>query len=307
MTTDNIDKTTEYRISDQHGTRILDMHAGRRAFVRSLGLGLGGAALLGAAPGLMTTAHAQVVSDVDILNFALNLEYLEAEFYLQAVSGHGLDSADIGESPGGVIGGHRVKFDQKRIMNFATEIAGDEEAHVRFLRSALGSAAVSRPIIDLRKSFTDAARAAGLIGPNQKFDAFADDTSFLLAAFIFEDVGVTAYKGAAPLLANKDYLAAAAGILAVEAYHAGTIRSQLYERELFSEAAKISALRDSVDGPEEKDQGIGGKNQANIVPSNRYGIANDRSPREVLNIVYLGANRTRGGFFPNGLNGTITK
>jgi len=258
------------------------------------------------------------VKDVDILNFALNLEYLEAEFYLRAAFGTGLSSGDISgrEDLGGVTGGRQVGFADPNIREYAEEIARDEEAHVRLLRAALGDRAVARPQINLDTSFTIAARAAGVIGPNDTFDPFANDNSFLLGAFIFEDVGVTAYKGAAPLIKNKAILSAAAGLLAVEAYHAGEVRTILYARGLGGPAGQISDLRDFLDENGDKDQGIVGpqppapESQANIVPTDANGLAFDRTPLEVLKIVYFGRTvaeaQTNGfGFFPKGLNGRL--
>jgi hypothetical protein len=128
----------------------------------------------------------------------------------------------------------------------------------------------------------------------------------LLAAFLFEDVGVTAYKGAAPLINNKTYLEAAAGILAVEAYHARIVRSALYAKGMRAQAQKLSNARDSLDGSSDDDQGIGKKNSANIVPTDHNGLAFSRTAANVLNIVYLTPKATkRGGFFPSGVNGTI--
>jgi hypothetical protein len=144
-----------------------------------------------------------------------------------------------------------------------------------------------------------------LIGAGQRFDAFANETNFLLAAFIFEDVGVTAYKGAARLIADKDVLEAAAGLLAVEAYHAGEIRTLLYGRGLFKAARAISDARDRLDGGGMKDQGIRWVDSANIVPTDSNGLAYSRSAGEVLSIVYLGGSGSGFGFFPNRLNGTI--
>lgn len=283
----------------------IDIEAGRRAFLRTAGLG-GLALAAGSSLLLPGAAHAaeQKLSDVDILNFALNLEYLEAEFYLWAMRGEGLsadDSTGVGGNPGRVIGGSEVKFDTQSVREIGTEIAADELAHVRFLRAALGGAAVARPVIDLRDSFTAAARAAGLIGQSDTFDPFANEDNFLLAAFIFEDVGVTAYKGAAPLIVDKGYLEAAAGILAVEAYHAGTVRTLLYQGGFFEATDKISDLRDSADGNKDLDQGVGTKKRANIVPTDKNGLAFSRSPEQVLNIAYLGGEG-RGGFFPKGIN-----
>ncbi len=247
-------------------------------------------------------------SDSAILNFALNLEYLEAEFYSHAVYGHGLSgAATTGKGHhGGVTGGHRVSFTTKRIAEYAREIAEDERHHVEFLRAALGSAKVSRPKIDLKHSFTAAARAAGVIGSTASFDPFANEDNFLLGAFLFEDVGVTAYKGAAPLIHNKTYLEAAAGILAVEAYHAATIRSSLYEKGLSSTVQKLSNARDSLDGKRDDDQGIKHSGRANIVPAGKHGIAYSRTPGAVLNIVYLNSKKVhKGGFFPAGVNGSL--
>lgn len=265
---------------------------------------------------------AQDASDADILNFALNLEYLEAQFYVRAATGDGLPESMLSGNGarGEATGGRRVNFTDPIVERYAREIAIDERAHVEFLRGALGSSAVAQPKIDIGTSpngaFSSAARAAGLIGPGQSFDPYATDENFLLAAFIFEDVGVTAYKGASPLLTNKTFLEAAAGILAVEAYHASLIRTTLYGKgmrtpSLIAATEQISDARDSLDGPEDLDQGIAPRptragRGSNIAPLDENGIAYSRSAGQVLNIVYLNNMAvTGGGFFPNGVNGPI--
>ncbi|GAA1932947.1 ferritin-like domain-containing protein [Nocardioides hwasunensis] len=292
--------------------RSAENETDRRLFLKSAGvagLGVVGAGALGG----MTAAPAQAagVSDGAVLNFALNLEYLEAEFYQYAAFGKGLDdklTSGKGKK-GGVKGGRQVQFATPAIRKYAEEIATDELDHVSFLRKALGGAKVARPAINIQESFTAAATAAGLIQPGQTFDPYANEDNFLLAAFVFEDVGVTAYKGAAPLITNKTYLEAAAGILAVEAYHAGIVRSALYSKGLQDAAKAISKARDSLDGKSTKDQGIGSEaGKANLVPTDKNGIAFSRTPGQVLNVVYLNPKSvTKGGFFPRGVNGAVNK
>ncbi len=285
----------------------------RRIFLKSAGvLGLGAvgvAALPAMSGGSALAAASSGPSDSAVLNFALNLEYLEGEFYSYAVHGTGLaDNLTHGKGTrGGVTGGKKVPFTSKRIAQYAAEIAWDELHHVRFLRSALGSAAVSRPAIDIQHSFTAAAQAAGVIKAGQTFDPYASEDNFLLAAFLFEDVGVTAYKGAAPLITNKTYLEAAAGILSVEAYHAATIRTSLLEKGLQATVQKLSDARDSLDGSSNDDQGIMYTDgTANITPTDGNGITFSRSYGQVLNIVYLNPKKVdKGGFFPQGVNGSL--
>lgn len=277
------------------------------------GLGVGAAGVLGAIPASAKESYPDggSPSDAAILNFALNLEYLEAEFYLRAVTGEGLPDGsitgkgDVGE----VSGGRKVPFKTKLVRQYAEEIASDERAHVDFLRGALGSAAVARPAIDIDEAFTAAALAAGLIEEGEEFDAYENEDNFLLAAYVFEDVGVTAYKGAAPLVDNKTFLEAAAGILAVEAYHAANIRTALLSRGLEAPSVAISDARDSLDGGSDLDQGVvDADGRANIIPADENAIAFSRTAGQVLNVVYLTpAQATSGGFFPEGVNGPLNE
>lgn len=301
----------------------------RREFFRSA-LGLGAMAVGGAAAlGVARPAAAQAApSDADILNLALNLEYLEAQFYAFAANGAGLPADQLtgSQTQGAVTGGRKAALSDPAVIQYAREIAADEAAHVATLRTALGSARVAQPAIDISVTvFTAAARAAGidLTASGGVFDPYANDDSFLLGAYIFEDVGVTAYKGAAPLITNVEIIDAAAGILAAEAFHAGIIRGALYRRGvdvpvIRTNADRISDARDLLDGtaaaagPPQRvaddDQGIsptgsGATAVANIVPTDANGIVFSRNSEQVHNIVYLTRSQvTQGGFFPNGTN-----
>ncbi len=283
--------------------KIIDKAHSRRSFMAGVGA-VGATAALAGCGG---SSH-RGVSDADILNFALNLEYLEAEFYLRATTGQGLSSSDAGTGAGTVTGGAQVTFANATLQQYANEIAQDELNHVRFLRQALGAAAVSRPAIDLTNSFNGLASAAGI---GSTFNPFADSNSFLLGAFVFEDVGVTAYHGAATLLQSKTYLGAAAGIMAVEGYHAAEIRTLIYgtsvtnpQAPYLTEANQISALRATLGGGNETP--ISGTSI--VAADSTNAIAFDRTTDQVLHIVYAAGPgvATKGGFFPNGLNGRIT-
>jgi hypothetical protein len=276
----------------------------RRALLKGVGIA-GASALAGgilAGCGGNNDSSSGTMTDQNILNFALNLEYLEAEYYLRAARGTSLAAGDIGSGAGTVTGGRKVTFTTPAYAAYAEEIAAHEEAHVKFLRAQLGSAAVSRPKINFTDAFNTAAAAAG-IGP--AFDPFADEISFLIGAFVFEDVGVTAYSGAAASIHSSAILTAAAGILGTEAYHAGLIRGIIFNvgGAAVNATNKISNLRATLGGG--KDSGVGNTSKSTIVPVDSNALTYHRSTTEVLNIVYGNTSATPGLFFPNGLNGNI--
>jgi rubrerythrin len=148
-------------------------------------LGLSAAGAVFALAGGTRADAALVKTDVDILNFALVLEYLQASFYTEA------------EQNGALVG---------TTARAARVIGAVERAHVRAFRKLLGSRAVRRPLFDFQ-------------GTTERPDRF------LTVAVQFEDLSVAAYKGQAPRIRSKPVLAAAIGIHSVEARHAAWMRA----------------------------------------------------------------------------------
>jgi hypothetical protein len=344
-----------------------DVISSRRALI------LGGSALAGLFLSKTQMANAAstvtTFTDNDILNFALNLEYLEANYYYLAAFGTTIYAPNPGYPAGGMMqgitgtgtqgtvttktGSTKVPFTTTQVGSYAIETAIEEGKHVNFLRTALGSAAVSQPAINLdggaagtatnatTAAWNVLANAAG-IGPT--FDPFVSDATFLVGAYVFEDVGVTAYHGAAPKLSatarTNGVLAAAAGILAVEAYHAGLVRTSIKYMDnannsstLTGYTTMISALRSKLSlgansgmnyagGTTADDNGLSmagvtynleGTSMVgtSLVDADVNEVAYARSTTQVLNIVTGGGSATAGTkatgvFFPAGLNGTFS-
>jgi hypothetical protein len=143
---------------------------------------------LSATPYITRALAAAGTTDVDILNYALTLEYIESEFYKRGVA--------------------QVKGLSSHDLKLAKEIRGDEEAHVQALIATvkkLGGKPVKKPSLDFGMAFSSSA-------------------VFLKTANTLEDAGVSAYNGAGPLISSVDVLAAAGSIVQIEARHASLIR-----------------------------------------------------------------------------------
>jgi len=161
----------------------------REAFLMRSTLAAGAAYGALSATGLISSALAESGGgDVDVLNYALTLEFLETEFYTQAAK--------------------KVKGLSSYESKLTKELRDNEAAHVDALAATikdLGGKPVAKPTF-----------AFG--------GAFASRAAYLKTANVLEDTGVSAYNGAAPLIASVDVLAAAGGIVQVEARHAAMIR-----------------------------------------------------------------------------------
>lgn len=263
-----------------HLRELVDSGVSRRNFARVLvgGVAGGGAVLLSREQELA----AQSLTDVDILNFALNLEYLEAEFYTVATTGQRIADIGIGVSgtgrAGDTVGGSQVAMNDRQ-STIARQIALDEQEHVRFLRGALGNAAIAKPAINL------AALGVGFNNVNE----------FLTVARAFEDLGVSAYGGAASSISSRAILTSAVRIALTEAQHAGILRL------LVSDAGISVPMVDGLDVPPLMSPG------GRLFQVDGAGLSTIRTPSQVLAVAYAStdAGTRSGGFFPNGVNGTI--
>jgi rubrerythrin len=161
----------------------------RSAFLVRSTLAAGAVYGLGAVSPFVSGSFAQdTEGDLGIANFALTLEYLEAAFYTQAAK----------QVPG--LSGDLLKL--------VKEIRDNEQEHVAALTATvkkLGGTPAKKPGVDFG-------------------NAFSSKATFLKVANVFEDTGVSAYNGAAPMIQSVEVLAAAGGIVQVEARHASLIR-----------------------------------------------------------------------------------
>ena len=260
----------------------------RRQLLTQAGL-LGAVAVGGAAPVLAARGRSPqaapdglTTSDIDILNFLLNLEYLQAEFYTKATTGQtlaqvGIPVSGVGNS-GPTIGGAAVQLtfaDDPR--DIAVEIARDEQRHVRALRAVLGANAIAKPEINLD--------ALGLVSSLKLF---------MWRARQLEDLGLSAYDGVAPMFESKTAVGTATRVALVEGQHTGYMRFFSF---ITGFGSPIIDSHDVLPPP----------SGSKFFSNDNLSLAVVRTPSEVLAFLYHNntSGTTSGGYFPQGVNGMI--
>ncbi|OMO53447.1 desiccation-related protein PCC13-62-like protein [Corchorus capsularis] len=265
-------------------------------------------------------------SDVNLLEFPLNLEYLEAEFFLFGALGYGLDKF----APNLTGGGPSPKGAKKANLgpwtrDVITQFAYQEVGHLKAIKKTVKG--FPRPQLDLSPSvFAKVIDHAFNKTFKPPFDPYANSVNFLIASYLIPYVGLTGYVGANPKLENAASKRLVAGLLGVESGQDAIIRGLLYDRAVdkvkpygitVAEFTNhISHLRNRLGHAGWKDEGLivpkfrGAEERirGNVLAGDEFSMAYDRTPEEILRIVYGTGNETvPGGFFPTGANGEIAK
>ncbi|TKY72468.1 Desiccation-related protein PCC13-62 [Spatholobus suberectus] len=265
-------------------------------------------------------------SDVDLLEFPLNLEYLEAEFFLFGSLDHGLDVVAPNLTEGGPppIGAKLAKLDPL-VRDVILQFGLQEVGHLRAIKSTVRG--FPRPLLDLSTaSFAKVMNSAIGRPLHPPFDPYANDINFLLASYVIPYVGLTGYVGANPHLQNATSKKLVAGLLGVESGQDAVIRALLYERRaqlvqpygvtVAEFTDRISTLRNKLGNAGVKDEGLvvpkvlgaEGRVTGNILAGDKDSLAYARTPQEILRIIYGGGDEhVPGGFYPKGASGRIAR
>ncbi|CAL5409438.1 unnamed protein product [Camellia sinensis] len=266
------------------------------------------------------------VSDIDLLEFPLNLEYLEAEFFLWGSLGYGLDSIAPNLTMGGPppVGTTKARLDpftKDVILQFAFQEVG----HLRAIKNTVRG--FPRPLLNLSaEAFGNVMNSAFGRALKPAFDPYANELNFLLASYVIPYVGLTGYVGANSKLLSPISKRLVAGLLAVESGQDAVIRGLLYERArekvkpygitVAAFTDRISELRNKLGSAGVKDEGLivptfqgaEGKLRGNVLAGDQNSVGYDRTPEEILRIIYSsGDEHVPGGFYPKGADGRIAK
>ncbi|GMP73303.1 hypothetical protein CsSME_00031093 [Camellia sinensis var. sinensis] len=265
-------------------------------------------------------------SDIDLLEFPLNLEYLEAEFFLWGSLGYGLDSIAPNLTMGGPppVGTTKARLDpftKDVILQFAFQEVG----HLRAIKNTVRG--FPRPLLNLSaEAFGNVMNSAFGRALKPAFDPYGNELNFLLASYVIPYVGLTGYVGANPKLQSPISKRLVAGLLAVESGQDAVIRGLLYERArekvtpygitVAEFTDRISELRNKLGSAGVKDEGLivptfqgaEGKLRGNVLAGDQNSVGYDRTPEEILRIIYSsGDEHVPGGFYPKGADGRIAK
>lgn len=253
--------------------------------------------------------------DVDWLEFPINLEYLEAEFFLWSAFGYGLDKA----APELVSGGPPPKGGQKANLDpFLLEVVKDfayqEVGHLRALKKTVRG--FPRPQLDLSASnFAKVVNVALNTTLSPPFNPYANSLNYLLASYLIPYVGLTGYVGANAHLQTPTAKRLVAGLLGVESGQDAVIRALLFEQKgkkvvpysyTVSEfTLRLSNLRNTLGRTGIADQGVIPRY---ILAGDEHFVAYARTPAQILRIVYSSGNESSpGGFYPRGADGRFAR
>ncbi|KAI3961220.1 hypothetical protein MKX01_035806 [Papaver californicum] len=264
--------------------------------------------------------------DVHLLHFALNLEHLEADYFLYGALGYGLDKIAPELVMGGPppIGAQKANLDEL-VNRIIEEFGYQEVGHVRAIKTTVGG--FPRPLLNLSAcNFATIMNNAFGYPLDPPFDPYANSLNFMLASYVIPYVGLTGYIGANPFMKGWKTKRLLAGLLGVESGQDAVIRTYLYERADYTVypydytvaefTERISELRNTLGMCGIKDEGIcvppylGAENRttSNVLSADYNSLSYARTPREILRIVYgTGNEHVPGGFFPKGANGKIAR